>query len=320
MTDRAALDDLLDDAFGSAQRPASPDLADAFACVVMVRDEVIAERYGPGLGPDSTLLSWSMAKSVTHALVGVLVGAGRLDIGAPAPVPEWADTDDPRHAITIDHLLAMRPGLSFVEDYVDDTVSDCIDLLFGAGAADMGAYAASKPLVAETDTVFNYSSGTTNIVCRIVADVVGRGPAMEAWMREVLFDPAGMTSATPKFDDAGVFVGSSYLYATARDFARFGALYRDDGCVDGRRILPEGWVAHGTTLRSRDAEGHGYGAHWWVWDEPERAFCAQGYETQRTLVVPERDLVVVRLGKTPVERGPLVDAWLRRVVDCFPGG
>jgi CubicO group peptidase (beta-lactamase class C family) len=316
MTDRAALDDLLDEAFGSSELDPSADLAESLACVVMVGDDVIAERYGAGLGPDSTLLSWSMAKSVTHALVGVLVGEGRLDIGAPAPVPEWADPDDARRAITVDHLLAMRPGLAFVEDYVDDAVSDCIDMLFGSGAPDMGAYAASKPRVAEPDTVFNYSSGTTNIVCRIVADLVGRGPAMEAWMRDVLFEPAGMTSATPKFDDAGVFVGSSYLYATARDFACFGALYREDGCVGGRRILPEGWVAHGTTLRSRDDEGHGYGAHWWVWDEPTGAFCAQGYEAQRTLVVPELDLVVARLGKTPADRGPLVDAWLRRVVDA----
>ncbi|MFN3219752.1 MAG: serine hydrolase domain-containing protein [Acidimicrobiales bacterium] len=316
MTDRAALGDLLDEAFGSPARTPSVDLAESLACVVMVGDEVVAERYGPGLGPDSTLLSWSMAKSVTHALVGVLVGEGRLDIGAPAPVPEWAGLGDARHAITVDHLLAMRPGLAFVEDYVDDTVSDCIDMLFGSGAADMGAYAAAKPLVAEPDTVFNYSSGTTNVVCRIVADLVGRGPAMESWMRAVLFDPLAMASAAPKFDEAGVFVGSSYLYATARDFARFGALYRDDGCVGGRRILPEGWVAHGTVLRSRDDEGHGYGAHWWVWDEPAGAFCAQGYEAQRTLVVPDRDLVVVRLGKTPVERGPLVDDWLRRVADA----
>jgi CubicO group peptidase (beta-lactamase class C family) len=316
MTDRAALDDLLDEAFGSATQAPSADLAESLACVVMVGDDVIAERYGPGLGPDSTLLSWSMAKSVTHALVGVLVGEDRLDVGAPAPVPEWAGVDDTRRAITVDQLLAMRAGLAFVEDYVDAGVSDCIDMLFGSGAADMGAYAATKPPVAPPGRLFNYSSGTTNIVCRIVADLVGRGPAMESWMRQVLFDPVAMTSAAQKFDDAGIFVGSSYLYATARDFARFGALYRDDGCVGGRRILPEGWVAHGTTLRSRDDEGHGYGAHWWVWDEPQGAFCAQGYEAQRTLVVPDRGLVVVRLGKTPVERAPLVDAWLRRVVEA----
>ena len=314
MSGRPELETLLDEAFGSPMQAPSADLAESLACVVMVGDEVIAERYGPGLGPDSTLLSWSMAKSVTHALVGVLVGEGRLDVGAPAPVPEWAGVHDARAAVTVDDLLAMRPGLAFVEDYVDDTVSDCIYMLFGSGAADMGAYAASKPPVAEPDTAFNYSSGTTNIVCRIVADLVGRGPAMEAWMRKALFAPVSMDSAIPEFDAAGVFVGSSYLYATARDFARFGALYRDDGCVGERRILPEGWVAHGTTLRSRDEEGHGYGAHWWVWDEPAGAFCAQGYEAQRTLVVPDRDGVVVRLGKTPIERSPMVDDWLRRVV------
>lgn len=312
--DRAALETVLDEAFGTPEQPPSAALSESLACVVMVADEVVAERYAAGLGPESTLRSWSMAKSVTHALVGVLVGAGRLDITVPAPVPEWAGAGDARAAITIDHLLAMRPGLAFVEDYVDDTVSDCIEMLFGAGAADMGAYAAAKALVAEPDTVFNYSSGTTNIICRIIADTVGRGDAMDAWMHDALFAPLAMASATPKFDGAGVFVGSSYLYATARDFARFGALYRDDGCVAGRRILPPGWVAHGTALRSRDADGSGYGAHWWVWDEPEGAYCAQGYEGQRTLVVPDRDLVVVRLGRTPVERAPAVDDWLRRVV------
>ncbi len=316
MIDRPALTSLLDEAFGSSEHAPSAELAESLACVVMVGDEVVAERYGPGLGPESTLLSWSMAKSVTHALVGIVVGEGRLDVASPAPVPEWAEPGDPRHRITVDDLLAMRPGLSFVEDYVDDAVSDCIDMLFGAGTGDMGAYAAAKPLHAEPDTVFNYSSGTTNIVCRVLADLVGRGPAMEAWMRAVLFEPVGMTSASPKFDDSGVFVGSSYLYATARDFARFGSLYRDDGCVGGRRILPEGWVTHGTALRSRDDDGSGYGAHWWVWDEPVGAFCAQGYEAQRTLVVPDSDLVVVRLGKTPTERAPRVDAWLQRIVAC----
>jgi len=311
------LSDLLDEAFG---RPGgaepSEDLAETLAFVAMVGDTVVAERYAPGLGPDDTLLSWSMAKSVTHALVGVLVGEGRLDLSAPAPVPEWADPDDPRHAITLDDLLAMRPGLAFAENYVDAEVSDCIDMLFGAGADDMGAYAAAKPLVGGPGSLFNYSSGTTNIVCRIIADVVGRGPVLERWMRQVLFDPVAMASAAPKFDGAGVFVGSSYLYATARDFARFGALYRDDGCIGGHRILPEGWVAHGTTLRSRDEDSDGYGAHWWLWDEPAGAFCAQGFEAQRILVVPERDLVVVRLGKTTIERAPLVDDWLARVVAC----
>lgn len=317
MTGAAVLGGLLDEAFGGGDHPPAAELAESLACVVMVGDEVVAERYAPGLGPGSTLLSWSMAKSVTHALVGILHGEGRLDLHAAAPVPEWSDPSDRRHAITIDDLLAMRPGLAFVEDYVDDAVSDCIDMLFGAGTDDMGAYAAAKPSEAEPDTVFNYSSGTTNIICRILADVVGRGPAMEAWMRTALFEPVGMASASPKFDEAGVFVGSSYLYATARDFARFGALYRDGGCVAERRILPEGWAVHGTTLRSRDEEGNGYGAHWWVWDDPPGSFCAQGYEVQRTLVVPDRDLVVVRLGKTPVERSPVVDDWLRRIVDCF---
>jgi CubicO group peptidase (beta-lactamase class C family) len=215
----------------------------------------------------------------------------------------------------------MRPGLRFVEDYVDAGISHCIDMLFGAGAADHAAYAAAQPLDHRPGTVWNYSSGTTNIVARIVGDVVGGGEAgMRAFLASELFGPAGMASADPRFDAAGTFVGSSYVYATAHDFARFGALYLADGVADGRRILPVCWVDHARTPTPGvpDTEPFGYGAHWWLWRDEPASLGAHGYEGQYTVVVPSRELVVVRLGKTPAELRPNLVAELRRLVRAFP--
>jgi CubicO group peptidase (beta-lactamase class C family) len=282
------------------------------ALVVVHRGHLVAERYGPTAGPDDQLISWSMAKSFTQALVGRLVADGRLTLDTPAPVPEWSGDGDPRSGITIDHLLRMVPGLRFDEDYVDAGTSHCIEMLFGEGRHDMAAYTASQPAVAGPDEVFNYSSGTTNVLCRILADAVGRGPAFEQWMREVLLDPLGI-EAPLTFDGVGTWVGSSFLHATARDFAKFGLLYLRDGWWEGRRLLPEGWVDYARTHRGTDDEGARHGAHWWQWPHGDDVFHASGYETQRILVDPGADLVIVRLGKTPTDRAPTVDAWLERI-------
>lgn len=292
------------------------------AAVVVQHGRVVAERYGATAGPDTALISWSMAKSVTHAFVGVLVGDGLLRVDRPAPVPEWRAADDPRGAITMQQLLEMRPGLRFVEDYVDAGVSHCIEMLFGGGSGDVAGYAAALPLDHEPGTVWNYSSGTTNIVSRCCGDAVGGGEGRaRAFLQQRLFGPLGMTSADPRFDAAGTFIGSSFLYATARDFARFGELYLHDGCVGGRRLLPEGWVAHATAAVPVPAtERFGYGAHWWTWREPTDppgTFGAHGYECQRIVVAPALDAVVVRLGKTPADDAPTVDAALRGVLGAL---
>jgi CubicO group peptidase (beta-lactamase class C family) len=296
------------------ERPADQGIS--LAMVVLHRGEVVAERYGvqPAndfqdevvIGPDSTLCSWSTAKSISHAACGLLVGDGVLDLDAPAPVPEWQGTDKER--ITMLDLLEMRPGLRFVEDYVDGDVSHCISMLFGEGAHDHAAYASALPLDHEPGTVWNYSSGTTNIITRVLGDIVGGGRAgMERFLHERLFGPTGMTSAMPKFDEVGTWVGSSYVYATARDFARFGELYRHDGVTaDGERILPEGWADHGRTFVAHDPtddlpSGFDYGRHWWMWPAYPGSIAAHGYEGQYIIVVPDRELTVVHLGKTPAE-------------------
>jgi CubicO group peptidase (beta-lactamase class C family) len=306
-------------------------LARTYAVVVIHRGRLVAERYGGELAhwdrPDETveattpLLSWSMAKSMLHAVVGMLVAEGRLDPEAQASVPQWRDGADPRRAITLDHLLTMRDGLDFVEDYVDAGRSDVIEMLYGSGAADTAAFAAERPLAAAPGKRFNYSSGTSNVVSGIVARLLGPGGPYEAFLRDRLFEPLGMTSARPGFDDAGTWVASSYVHATARDFARFGLLYLRDGVWEGRRLLPEGWVDHARRDRSVDAtSGNHYGAHWWVVDDEHGSFWANGYEGQSILVSPGADLVVARLGKTPAERYPELKRWRADMVRAFTGG
>ena len=280
-------------------------LDDQHLAVLAVRGgQVVHEWYADGVGPDTTLISWSMAKSITQALVGFAVDDGLLDVHAPAPVPEWVDDD--RSAITVDHLLRMCSGLRWCEDYVDDTVSDVITMLFGEGQADMAAFAASFPLDHEPGTVFNYSSGTTNVLARLVGDLYDD-------VEELIRDRLGLTEAIPKFDDAGTFVGSSYVYAPIRTFARFGELYLHDG----EGVLPADWVAYARTESPVPVEPgeQPYGAHWWLFPDVAGSYAAQGYEGQRTLVVPDRDLVVVRLGTTPAELKPQLDEWLVELVD-----
>ncbi len=310
------LDGLLDQAFAPG-RETTDRFGQSLAFVAVHRGRLVAERYGETAGPDEQLISWSMAKSFTHALLGILVGEGRLAIDDPAPIAQWSGPGDPRAAITIDQLLRMVPGTRFNEDYLDETTSHCIEMLFGTGAADMANYAASQPLVEEPGSHFNYSSGTTVMLCRILADVVGSGPAFERWMRAVLLDPLGI-DARLTFDEAGTWVGSSFLHATARHFAKFGLLYLRDGVWDGRRLLPAGWVDEARTPRSIDDESDaGYGAHWWIRADDPTVFYAAGYETQRLIVNPSADLVLVRLGKTDVDSAPEVDRWLDEIGNLF---
>lgn len=309
-----------------------PDTAPgvSLALVVVHRGQVVFERYGalpdtifgPGGPVDAAtvLPSWSMAKSITHAAIGILVAEGRLQLEAPAPVPSWHGT--PKEAITLQHLLNMRSGLQWVEEYTLDAPSDVVEMLFGASAADMAAFASSRPLVYAPGDVWNYSSGTSVILSRIIGDVVadrmgdGGQAGTEAFLRQRLFGPAGMTSVTPQFDGVGTFVGSSFANATALDFARFGELYRNGGiAADGTRVLPTEWTRHASVFTAHDPDGnYDYGAHWWMWPEFPGSFSAQGYEYQRTLVVPDRELTVVFLGKTLEEGAEILREHLRSVV------
>jgi CubicO group peptidase (beta-lactamase class C family) len=290
------------------EEPGPPRPLRQTKAVVVVRDgRLVAERYAPGVDPDALLLSWSMAKSVTMALVGTLVLDGRLALEAPAPVPEWRGVGDPRGAITLDQLLRQSSGLAFDETY--GAVNDASRMLFTR--PDTGAFAAAFPLADPPETVWSYSSGTSNIVARIVRDAFGGDlAAMVRFARERLFDPAGMTSALFEPDASGTFIGSSFAFMTARDWARFGELFRRDGVWDGRRLLPEGWVRYATTPTPKAPLGR-YGAHWWLdagepgqperrpWPAlPAETYAARGHSGQWVVVVPSARLVVVRLGLT----------------------
>jgi CubicO group peptidase (beta-lactamase class C family) len=314
---------LLEEAFDDT----SP-IATTHAVVIVQHGRIVFERYHGALEhfdrpptpitADVPLLSWSMAKSMLHATVGLLVGEGRLDLDAPAPVPEWADAADPRHAITLRHLLAMRDGLDYVEEY-DSEDPDALRMLFGDGSADMAHFAAELPLAVPPDTRFNYSSATSNIVSGVVARTVGPGEPYARFLHGRLFGPLGMASADPEFDEAGTWAASSFLRATARDYARFGLLYLRDGVWDGVRLLPAGWVDYGRTMVSTDEDGQPFGAHWWgvAGDNALGTFRAAGYEGQSISICPPLDLVVVRLGKTPVDRSDNLVPWRVAMIQAF---
>jgi len=271
---------------------AAPNAARTRAIVVVQDRRIVAERYAPGYSATQRMQGWSMTKSVLNALVGILVGEGKLSVQDRAPVQEWSAPNDPRHEITLDQLLHMNSGLEFQEVYADLT-ADAPVMLFRK--PDAAAYAARKKLSHEPKTHWSYSSGSANIISRIVRAAAG-GKTTEywAWPRKVLFDRIGMSSAVMEPDASGTFVSSSFMYATARDWARFGLLYLNDGVWDGERILPEGWVRY--SRMPAPATPHGeYGALIWLDGD---TFSFNGHEGQYVVVVPSQRLVVVRLGLT----------------------
>jgi hypothetical protein len=296
----------IEEAFTEPHADADPPRQTS-AVLVAHRGRLIAERYAPGIGPDTPLLSWSSAKSVIAALVGVAVREGRIDLHAPAPVPEWRDAGDPRGAITVDQLLRMSSGLAFDETY--GAVNDVSRMLFTR--ADAGAFAAGFPPAGPPDSRWSYSSGTSNILARIVRDALGRDlESMVSWSRRAFFDPVGMRSAVFETDASGSFIGSSLFFATGRDWARFGQLHLQDGVWEGRRILPEGWSRYVSTPTPKASHG-GYGAGWWLnagdpddptqrmWPSvPREVYSARGKSGQYVVVVPSAELVIVRLGLT----------------------
>jgi CubicO group peptidase (beta-lactamase class C family) len=288
------------------------------ALLVVHRGRLVAEQYGQGRSQDQKLVSWSMAKSITQALLGMLVRDGKLDLRAPAPVPRWHETRaDPRAAITTLHLLGMADGLDFVEVYLPDGISHVIEMLFQGGKEDVAGFAESRALKHPPGTYWSYSSGTTNILAAIAGRIVGGGEAgMRAFLEGELFAPLGMKGVEPRFDPAGTFIGSSYVFTTARNFARFGLLYLRDGVWEGRRLLPAGWVdlARGLSIPSFDKYGH----HWWLARDGSGRFHASGYRGQYIVVDPARDLVVVRLGATDEEKRPRVKHLLAEAVRAFP--
>ena len=268
-----------------------------FAFVVLHGGKVVAERYDEGITPETQLLSWSMGKSFTNALVGIMAKDGLVDIHAPMDIPEWQG--DGRRAITLSHLMQMQSGLQWNENYGNR--SD-VNLMLHR-ETDMGRFALSKPLEHEPGTFWYYSSGSTNIVMRYLRGKFASDEAFLSYMRERLFAPLAIANPHFEPDMSGTPVGSSYLYVTARDYARFGQLFLDDGCIGEQRILPEGWVDY--TVTPASASKGGYGAFFWLNrnhvcpDVPEDMFSCQGHDGQEIYIIPSKDLVVVILGYSP---------------------
>jgi len=290
--DREALTRALDQAFAD-----TAGWKGSFGVAVVYKDQIVAERFRSDFNRHSRFLSWSMAKSFTNALAGILVKQGRLDIHAPVPRPEWSS--DSRSQITLNNLLHMNSGLEWNENY--GNLSDVTVMLHKAG--DMGDYAAGKKLVAPPDSVWLYSSGTTNIVCDYLRTLFASDEEYLAFPREALFNKTGMRSVIWEPDASGTLVGSSYLYATQRDYARFGLLFLHHGNWLGEQILPEDWVTYTTT----PAKGSGdqYGAFFWLNRSgkypgvPLDMFSCNGHDGQFIFIVPSKHLVVVRNGYSP---------------------
>jgi CubicO group peptidase (beta-lactamase class C family) len=297
------LTDALDRAFAEPD-PASPRITRAV--VVVHRGRIVAERYAESFGPHTGHLSNSMAKTVTGALVGILVGQGKLDLAAPAPIAEWQDRNDPRRQITLEDLLRMRSGLAFEENYTK--VKSDITMMYVSG--DLAGYAAAKPLEAPPGSHWHYSTGTSNILGRIVSEAAGKELAERfSFPRRTLFDPLGMRNTVIEVDGRGHFVGGSLVFASARDYARLGLLYLRDGVWNGTRILPEGWVTQTLTPTPQAPPERAYGFQMWLnsgadptirrWPRlPADAFAMLGHQQQNVVMIPSHDLVVVRLGLT----------------------
>ncbi len=298
------LNEALDEAFreNDPQRPKYTR-----AVLVIYKDKLIAERYDKGINAQTPLLGWSMSKSITNALAGVLVKKGMLDIYKAAPVPEWKNESDPRHKITVDQLLRMSSGLAFEEVYAP--LKDVTDMLYGS--YDFAAFAANKKLETPPDSKWYYSSGTANIVARIIRQSIEKiEKNYYKFLYEEFFDKIGMKSVLLEADPSGTFVGSSYVFAVPRDWAHFGLLYLHNGVWRGERILPENWVSYTVTPTPKAPMGK-YGAHFWLnrgdktnpqnrrWpDVPRDAFAALGFQDQQVVIIPSRNCVCIRFGAT----------------------
>jgi len=269
----------------------------AFGFMVVHKGVPVVEAYQPQFNEKTRFLSWSMAKSVTNALAGLLVKDGKWNLDQVAAIPEWQNDD--RKKITINDLLQMQSGLHWNEDYGNR--SDVTVMLYCEN--DFAKFTYNQPMVYPAGTHWYYSSGSVNVLNYLMRKTIGSDADYYRFSQNRLFNKIGMTNAVFEVDASGTQVGSSYVYATVRDYARFGLLYLNDGKLNGEQILPEGWVKYTTTPAS-DSKG-GYGALFWLNQAkafpsaPTDMYSCNGHDGQQIFIIPSKELVVVVVGYSP---------------------
>ena len=319
-------------AWAQANGPLAKVLGRSDALLVQRGGQTVFEAYGKDHTQATRHVSWSMAKSITHALVGIAVAQGQVDIDKPLIVAPNAD-----RRLTLRTLITLTDGLKWTDGSYSPTDSDATKMLYGVGRLDGAAYTAAKPQAYAPGTHWNYSTGAFQLaaaeLCAHLFPKATRAAdkraAMAGWIRSSLFEPVGMTRAVAEFDPAGTFYGGSLVYATARDYAKFGEFYRNDGVAAGRRILPAGWVKFARTPTRSPI----YGAGFWIEAKttgadrsllggkgPMDAFAAEGHEGQIILIVPSKQVTVVRLGLSPETDSmwAALGDWFVPIVGAFP--
>lgn len=289
--DASALARAVDNAF---DRRTYGQGSETTALLVVQDGRIVVERYRPDFDMHSSQRTWSVAKSIAGTVIGAAIQQGLVDVNAPAAVPEWQRPGDPRQRITTDHLLRMASGLH------SDHPGNRTDALYFGGLS-VVEEAASWPVVAPPDTRFRYSNNDIVLAIRSLQHRLGDGEESRAFPFRALFWKIGMTRTVPETDWQGGFVMSSQVWTSARDLARLGLLYLNDGLWNGERILPEGWLdyvrRHGP---AQPMSGNGYGASWWTFASddglPADAILANGNRGQYVVVIPSRRLVIVRRG------------------------
>jgi CubicO group peptidase (beta-lactamase class C family) len=314
-------------------------LGETRAVVVIANGKLAAERYGPGYGPETRFISWSMAKTISGVLIGMLVADGKLSLDAPAPIPLWQRPGDPRAEITLRQLLQMRSGLRHTESGDPPYESSEVRMLFLDGRDDMAKWAEEQPLEAEPGKIFEYSSNTSVILADIAARALttstkpeARRKAVADYLEERLFEPLGMTSMVPEFDASGTLIGGSLMHATARDWAKLGEMLRLKGrAPGGEQLVPIRWVE--AMVTPSPASPH-YGFQTWLNRPipgaepsehplfPDRApkslFSLIGHMGQYVLVSPEQRVTLVRLGHSDSSERPPMLQQAADVLELYP--
>ena len=307
--------------------------AESRALIVLHDGRIVAERYGPAYHENTRFISWSMAKSVTGVMIGMLVADGRLRLDEGVPIPAWQRSGDPRGEITLRQLLQMQSGLKHNEETSPPYEADTVRMLFLDGRDNMAAYAEAQPLEAEPGAKWEYSSATPVILADLAAraltastDPGERARAVGDYLRTRLFEPLGMKSMVPEYDAAGTLIGGSLIHGTARDWARFGEFLRHQGAVKGAQLVPVAWLEFMTTSALHNP---GYGGQLWLNRAPpgeaamwpglgSSVFSMNGHLGQFVVVSRGNGVTVVRLGKTNEGQHEPVRRAIARIIQLFP--